>query len=513
MDIDIKKNGKIKLKDTPYFEPIDNTNISFSNMDIGTAMITFQIKKNGLPLQVSKKNVWVYAYLESRNGTRSEVIELDVVDSLQGKASLQLDSEFLAGATNSVVDGQLYVTLHKFNDVPDDFSDTVALQEFTFTVKDALINEISGVTKTQYIRTFDQLRTEVKEKIAEMQDNIGNIETLVDRVKQASQDAINQVNDTKNQMIADMQAQYDTTESDIIELRDESIQRLELSATNYINDIKNARTELIQMISDENLITVQKFDEFTADFTEQIDERLLRYESFITDTENELRAVVDDLDWQKYKLTNDNGNSFYLTGVDWADEEFLESLAPGTYYATLSKSYPEGVSFNAFVTVTFRDTGSVKKIEYKPYDSARIFMKYYYRGWSEWEESGGHLEDSGWIPYELINGAVTNSAYDVGGQRNGYVCAYRTVTIGSFTETRVRVNGNSVSHGQVIARLPEGLTASPQVEYIRAPLEHNGTSIILENTGEMKIYISNEPNWENSTSKYFYGELSFWNGI
>lgn len=509
MDIDIKKNGKIKLKDTPYFEPIDNTNISFSNMDIGTAMLTFQIKKNGLPLQVSKKNVYVYCYLESRNGTRSEVIELDVVDALQGKASLQLDSEFLIGATNSTVDGQLYITMHKFNDVPDDFSDTVALQEFTFTVKDALINEISGVTKTQYIRMFDQLRTEVKEKIKEMQENIGNIETLVDRVKQASQDAINKVNDTKDAMIKDMQAQYDSTETELIELRESSIQKLELSATKYINDIKNAKDELIQMISDENLITTQKFEEFTSDFREEIETRLDEYEKLVSDTQNAFTDILATLDWQKYKLTEDNGS--------------FKSLDVGTDMLTLKAGNYESSGFvndplddAGFYEVTVTESYNQRKVIHAIHSySNRYFVKTIHTNGVDngWKELTSNQTDTGWIPFSLINGAVTNGAYDVGGERNGYVCACRTITKGSFTETRVRVNGNSVDHGQIIAKLPKGLTTSPQVEYIRAPLEHNGTSIILENTGELKIYIANEPNWRNEVGKYFYGEMSFWNGL
>lgn len=408
MDIDIKKNGKIKLKDTPYFEPIDNTNISFSNMDVGTAMLTFQIKKNGLPLQVSKKNVYVYCYLESRNGTRSEVIELDVVDALQGKASLQLDSEFLIGATNSTVDGQLYITMHKFNDVPDDFSDTVALQEFTFTVKDALINEISGVTKTQYIRTFDQLRTEVKEKIKEMQENIGNIETLVDRVKQASQDAINKVNDTKDAMIKDMQAQYDSTETELIELRESSIQKLELSATNYINDIKNAKDELVQMISDENLITTQTFEEFTSDFREEIETRLDEYEKFVSDTQNDFTDILATLDWQKYKLSDDAGSNF-VVGLG-GDVEKLRALKPGNYYLTSTPI--KGASSTAgYATITTRqDYDNLKHIVFRPYNSTQMWLMRYYNEWNDWEEITRKVDSTGWQDISLRNGVTPRSA-------------------------------------------------------------------------------------------------------
>lgn len=408
MDIDIKKNGKIKLKDTPYYEPIDNTNISFSNMDVGTAMITFQIKKNGLPLQVSKKNVWVYAYLESKNGTRSEVIELDVIDPFEGKVSLQLDSEFLIGATNSTVEGQLYITLHKFNDVSEDFSDTVALQKFTFTVQDALINTISGVTKTEYIRTFDQLKTEVKDKIEEMQENIGNIETLVERVNTAAQDAINKVNDTKDAMIKDMQSQYDETEADLTELRESSIQKLNLAASNYINDIKNAKDEVVQMISEENLITTQKFEEYKSDLDEEIQVKLQEYEDFISENKNDFEGIINELNWQKYKLTEDDGSYKMISLGDNLDT--LHNLVPGTYYTTDTPIKGIGATSTAgFTTVVIRGSSLVKHIIFRPYNSNQIWIKRFYNTWNDWELINTKIDSTGWQDIPLKNGVVART--------------------------------------------------------------------------------------------------------
>lgn len=405
MDIDIKKNGKINLKDTPYYEPIDNTNISFSNMDIGTAMITFQIKKNGLPLQVSKKNVWVYAYLESKNGTRSEVTELNVIDPFEGKVSLQLDKEFLVGATNSTVEGQLYITLHKFNDVLEGFSDTVALQKFTFTVQDALVNTISGVTKTEYIRVFDQLKTEVKDKIKEMQENIGNIETLVERVNTAAQDAINKVNDTKDAMIKDMQAQYDETEADLTELRETSIQKLDLAAANYINDIKNAKDEVVQMISDENLITTQKFEEYKSDVDEQIQMKLQEYEDFINANKNDFEGIINELNWQKYKLTEDDGSQKMISLGDNVDS--LHNLAPGNYYTTDTPIKGIGATSTAgFTTVVIRGSSLVKHIIFRPYNSNQIWIKRFYNTWSDWELVNTKIDSTGWQDIPLKNGVV-----------------------------------------------------------------------------------------------------------
>lgn len=503
MDIDIKKNGKIKLKDTPYFEPIDNTNISFSNMDVGTAMLTFQIKKNGLPLQVSKKNVYVYCYLESRNGTRSEVIELDVVDALQGKASLQLDSEFLIGATNSTVDGQLYITMHKFNDVPDDFSDTVALQEFTFTVKDALINEISGVTKTQYIRMFDQLRTEVKEKIKEMQENIGNIETLVDRVKQASQDAINKVNDTKDAMIKDMQTQYDSTETELIELRESSIQKLELSATNYINDIKNAKDELVQMISDENLITTQKFEEYKSDLDEEIQMKLQEYEDFINQNKDDFEGIINALDWQKYKLTEDNGSFKRLdTGTD------MLTLKAGNYESSGFVNDP--LDDAGYYEVTVTESYNQRKVIHAIHSYAnRYFVKTIHSNGADkgWKELTKNQNDTGWIPYQLINGATKSTMYSVEGD-NAFECAYRTIERGGIKKRQIRFNVKNLTQSMNFAQLPEEFVEHTQVAPVRTRRNYNGGIVEIKADGKLNFqYYSNGVKW--SDEDYIYGQYEW----
>lgn len=517
MDIDIKKNGKINLKDTPYYEPIDNTNISFSNMDVGTAMITFQIKKNGLPLQVSKKNVWVYAYLESKNGTRSEVIELDVIDPFEGKVSLQLDSEFLIGATNSTVEGQLYITLHKFNDVSEDFSDTVALQRFTFTVEDALINEISGVTKTEYIRTFDQLKTEVKEKIQEMQENIGNIETLVERVNTAAQDAINKVNDTKDAMIKDMQSQYDETEANLTELRESSIQKLDLAASNYINDIKNAKDEVVQMIDDEHLITTQKFEEYKSDLDEEIQTKLQEYEDFINANKNDFEGIVNELNWQKYKLTEDDGGRLYRPNIETTD---ITTFPSGFYEITTTSKTDwdlckipnfSGIRIGhiASLDVTTSVSGR-KQFIYRHNHYNRIFIATLHTNgsWREWKELTDNRADTGWVTFDTINGVKSNTAFSAT-QDNGFKCSYRILEENGITRKMVRINITNVSHQTIIANMPKDFAKNVQFHYVRVPINRGYGLIGIFPSGNMYAYIESDKRDGWIEDDYFYGQIEW----
>lgn len=505
MDIDIKKNGKINLKDTPYYEPIDNTNISFSNMDIGTAMITFQIKKNGLPLQVSKKNVWVYAYLESKNGTRSEVTELNVIDPFEGKVALQLDKEFLVGATNSTVEGQLYITLHKFNDVPEEFSDTVALQKFTFTVQDALINTISGVTKTEYIRTFDQLKTEVKEKIEEMQENIGDIETLVERVNTAAKDAINKVNDAKDAMIKDMQSQYDETEADLTELRESSIQKLNLAATNYINDIKNAKDEVVQMIDDEHLITTQKFEEYKSDLDEEIQIKLQEYEDFINENKNDFEGIINELNWQKYKLTNEDGGRVRVSGIN------PTTLNAGFYQIWNTSGMPTGEDGSSSywnVDVTF-GADNTKQILAVLSGSGKAYLKNIHKNTDlGWKELTNNTNDTGWVTFDTINGVKSNTAFSATAD-NGFKCSYRILEENGVTRKMVRINITNVSHQTVIANMPENFAKNVQFHYVRALINRGYGLIGIFPSGNMYAYIESDKRDGWIADDYFYGQIEW----
>ena len=58
-------------------------------------------------------------------------------------------------------------------------------------------------------------------------------------------------------------------------------------------------------------------------------------------------------------------------------------------------------------------------------------------GWTEWQNLANNQSDTGWIPFNLINGTLANDAFK-NESDNGFDCAYRIITNGSVTEKRVR---------------------------------------------------------------------------
>lgn len=483
MDIDIKKNGKLTLKDTPYFEPIDNTNISFTNMDIGTARITFRIMKHGLPLQVSDKNVYVYAYLESSNGSRAEVIELNFDDPINGLVSLQLDKEFLLAATNTTVTGQLYISMHKWNTVSDDFSDTVALQEFTFTVKDALVNKISGVTKIQYIRTFDQLKTEVKDRILELEEEVGRIETVSNELKELFRTTTQDIKNLKARTIAELDSKIESSNSEVDDKKTETLNQLDTATTNAINQIDNKKSEVLELISDNNLVTSDMFVGFQNDIQESMDETLGEYLSQVNAVRDDFQSTLDGLEWQKHKLTNDDGSQIQVIDIDF--DTIDVDLKPGMYWVSGGTNKP--VERNGFLNVRQGTrSNSYMKLIFEPYDSNEIYIrnKNNTNGWSEWIEISNNQTDTGWIPYALINGAIENGVY-ASPEDNGFSCAYRTIESGGIKRKQIRFNTKNLTQGMNFAQLPEEFVEHTQVAPVRTPRNRYGAIAEIKADGKL----------------------------
>ena len=177
MDMDgIYKNAQLIAKDEPYLKPLSDEQLVFYNLDVNTAVLTFQVKKGKYPLQISKLNSDIYVYLESENGSHTTLVETEYIDSLNGIIRFTVDSAFLSSSTDTWVKGQVYV---KSIGRPD----TIVLNEFKFYVKDALINKISANIKIRYIRQIDELIEETKKKVSTLLigiDKIDNVQTTFD---------------------------------------------------------------------------------------------------------------------------------------------------------------------------------------------------------------------------------------------------------------------------------------------------------------------------------------------
>ena len=321
------KEGRVHLETSAHYKNKLDTNISYYSTDVGTADLVFNITRNGYPLLVSEENADVFLIL--KNGENYIVDTVSPTDPMNGILRYTIPSEFL-GITGKVT-GQLYVAVHGIEDI-------VTEVEFTFDIKDSVINTIPATDKINEIRTFQDFRESIMTTINEINEALENGTDYVSQMEATKASGMKALNDRTTQVIEEITTLVGTSTQEITDLKDGAINELDTKANQIKADV----------------------------------EQLNQY-----DTSN----------WQKYKLTNDDGTSQII--ALGGDLEKLRSLPPGFYYTT---STPIGLSYNtdwasstAGYTEIYERDSVTKHIIYRPYNSNQQFIMRYYNEWTGWE--------------------------------------------------------------------------------------------------------------------------------
>ncbi|HAA4891955.1 TPA_asm: hypothetical protein GEV19_02830 [Listeria monocytogenes] len=180
----IDKIGNMKLETSAYYVTLGDTNIKFWNMDIKTAILRFQVTRNKVVLPLGKNNVQAYITLFASDGSNI-TDDLVIEDELNGVISYTIPKEFLAHT--GIVRGQVYISVNGTEE-------TVTEADFTLEIKDALINKIPSETKISYIRIFDDLKTVINQKVAEILAKIEAGQDIVTAIEAARDDAVQKIN-------------------------------------------------------------------------------------------------------------------------------------------------------------------------------------------------------------------------------------------------------------------------------------------------------------------------------
>ena len=340
----MNKIQDVKLETTATYQPLSDLNVRFWSQDKNTAELRFIITRNKFPLSLSKENVKVIIALES--GTSFISSDDFIIDSeVEGVARYIIPTDFMRVASN--VTGQVYVTTL-------DREEVIVERQFKFTVSDDLLSDYPSEDKLRYIKTFDDLRTEISSRVSKLESDMETMEDYVTQVQDATQEGIT-------------------------------------ALTNLINtkqDAYNANhTVKMQEINDKGTEYSTKFDEDKV----YMDEKLEAFKESVTGSG--LVTQGESQSWQKYKLTDDSGvlPIINLRG----DLEALQALPSGFYYRSFVPITGVGqTSSTGFVTVWESNGGQVKNISFKPYNSTQEFIMRYYNGWSGWENKFDGLEKS-----------------------------------------------------------------------------------------------------------------------
>ena len=377
------KEAFIKSVDEPYLRPISDEGIGFYNMDINTAVLTFQVLKNDFPLEISSVNTVTYAYFISENGSSTGRVKVEYVKPMDGIIRLTLDNDFLKAATDTYVTGQIYITAVGRKD-------TVVLNEFRFRVKDALINQIDSDIKIRYIREIDDLVDDFKEKIAIVSKNFESIENAQAEftafVNGLKNNFIKQVNDLKQEMnsFSDKTQQDITDRLNVIDTKLlEATDKLNIKTEGLVNN-----DQLIRELS--NYVTNKQFtDELgkkanTSDLT-AISSGLDKLIQEKVDTS------IAKIAMQQFALTDKDG---YIPKIENPDLEKMSKIdKSGLYYLynPINSPDPDNQSGYAFVLAR---SSTYKKILFMPYNKHKIYSRNMMgtaTGWGSWYDATSNI--------------------------------------------------------------------------------------------------------------------------
>lgn len=224
---------------------------------------------------------------------------------------------------------------------------------------------------------------------------------IVTKYEKQIQNITNQVLSTKDTAIEAIESTQNQAESNI-----------ESTKQSSIDSVIKVRQEAENQISKTTKELEGKTSELTALFNDYLEQLTSNRNTSLAEVEDAKQEALDALadfqntdtsNWQKYKLTQDDGTTQILHKMDWADESALDALEPGKYYATVGENTPIGsTSYNAFVDVLIRDGRENKLIIYRPYNSNQSFIKKFYVDWKDWEPSAG-------TKVELFSGSFSNA--------------------------------------------------------------------------------------------------------
>lgn len=381
----INKNAKLIASDEPYLKPISDEHIVFYNLDINTAILTFQVKKDEYPLQISSLNSDIDVYFESENGSHKTAGVTEFVDSLNGIIRFVVDRDFLEAATDTWVKGQVRI---KAVGRPD----TVVLNEFRFYVKDALINKISADVKIRYIRQIDQLIEETQKRVNEAILGISNVESAKvsfdSFISKQKTDLENIITDTESKM----KKLADSTQIAV----DDQLNRFRSEA----NAIKvDLQSETAGVVTKPDLDSTLSNYVTTTDFNNALDNKADKGEiapSNLPDNFNELinQAVSDRISElnQNKPLFNDNGEVYEINNPDLSTMDFVDKS--GYFYAVGPLHTPDGNDTEGMLQILAY--GNYTKVIYSPNETNDIYLRSKLdqvgNNWTDWLNIGSEIE-------------------------------------------------------------------------------------------------------------------------
>ena len=544
------KEAKLKLETSAHYVPIGKTNIVFYDSDIGTADLVFYITRNKRPLEVSNENVDCYVILKAKDGSYI-VDKMYVEDPLNGKVRFTIPKEFLSHVGN--VKGQVFISVHGKED-------TVTEVEFSFNIKENIISGIPSVDKVKYIRTFDELRERIEERVAEIEEALENGDDYVAQMDATFQSGMRSLNDRSTQVINEIKVLSDNHKQELNDLKENNITELDDKGNQIKADIEQLnqydtsnwqKHKLTQ--DDGKLRTIGNFDfdnidsyltksemiyvttpingpssvSGFVDFKIRSNYGVLTYQPWNSENIYMTRKIGND-GWTEWKkITNDNTRQWLGTlGEEGNQYTSVLQLPPGYYECTIPSDAfsvdapqdPNGSSYIAEIDV-YEGSNSRRQIrllanslnlEYRGtvHTSTPDSPNGVFRGWKrvmDSQEFEGMNNDTGWIEWNTMNGATKRNTDD----SDSIHCHYRVIETNGKKQVHVRINVNNIETGMVIGTIPKEYVPKVQNYYVRTPVTMNPAVVLFDTNGNIKVYLNTNDVDKWIPSHYIHGEVSW----
>ena len=332
------KTAKIKLDTNAHLESRSDLNVAFSTADQDTAILKFIVTQDNQPLLLGDANIKSNIYLKHSNGSHISH-PLTITDGLNGELAFQLPNDF--GKIPGKVTAQVYVARKGESQA------IVAERIFSFTIQKSLAWEFDAETKLAYIIEFNELREYILNRQKEIEDSMANAEDYVTQLEQAREKGLSDIEIAKTSSLEELN-----------NLADTRLQEINTTGTQYINDLTTVHDGIDG-----------KIDQFNTD---------VQAEGYIKEP--------DTVNWQKSKMTQDNGYVQSIDAIDFNDID-VKINKSGFYYAKSVTNGPVGDYQTEGNVTLYKFENNKDRLTFQPRGTHKIFTKYKtgeLRVWSDW---------------------------------------------------------------------------------------------------------------------------------
>lgn len=452
----ITKIAKMTTEITADYQKLSDLNVAFYNQDVNTSILQFDVTRYNAPVALGKVNVEGYIVLLAADGSRIQDA-VEITDEINGVIEYTIPKEFLKHTGTAV--GQIYIAV-KGKD------DTAVMRQFSFDINKDLLTGFSATKKLEYIKTFDDLTTFIKQRVDEIDAAIANGEDYVaamekaaekgqkdiqavatkatTNVNKAATDANKNITDTSNTAVATVNAKGDAvvkkiTDADVVQKKDALFYT---DGKGFSRPVPNGITDWYQISTAGNYsitktavptnappvgvyfnLIVNTRTSTTRDLTAISVTTGVIYTNAMTGVDawsgwkqvantSDLQSLVKSSEaelWQKQKIWNDDGSTIMLSNYDLLNTTDVSNFDG---YSNIAINMPTGVSQAGYIKRKYR--GGLIEVTYSPYNSNAIYRNSYNPA------SGGS-----WIGWEKLVTASELSALD------NKINASKTVTLWS----------------------------------------------------------------------------------